>query len=120
MIYLASPYSHPDAEVLEQRFKEVCRIAGDLMREGEIVFSPIAHSHPIAMTGDLPLASEYWEKYNRAWLAACSSLVICMMDGWDMSKGIAAEIRIAKEFSLPVEYLDPYFLKRVTGASCPR
>ena len=103
MIYLASPYSHPDPEVREQRFKEVCRIAGDLMRNGALVFSPIAHSHPIAMTGDLPLASEYWERYNRAWLAACDSLLVCLIDGWHESKGIAAEMRIAEELGIPIE-----------------
>ena len=31
MIYLASPYSHPDRTVEAIRFGEVCRIAGVLM-----------------------------------------------------------------------------------------
>ena len=51
MIYLASPYSHPDAVVREQRFRDVCLAAARLIRAGQIVFSPIAHSHPIASGG---------------------------------------------------------------------
>ena len=45
MIYLASPYSHPDPSVREQRFQNACRIAAELMRSGRIVYSPVAHSH---------------------------------------------------------------------------
>ncbi|MCP4786572.1 MAG: DUF1937 family protein [Fuerstiella sp.] len=48
MIYLASPYSHSDANIREKRFRDVCRTAARLMRNGDVVFSPIAHGHPIA------------------------------------------------------------------------
>ena len=54
MIYLASPYSHPDPAVMEQRFETACRVAGWLMARGEIVFCPIAMSHSVAVRYDLP------------------------------------------------------------------
>lgn len=51
MIYLASPYTHSDVHVREWRFREACRAAAALLRAGITVFSPIAHSHPIAAFG---------------------------------------------------------------------
>lgn len=105
MIYLATPYSHPDVGVREARFDQACRIAGGLMAAGEIVFSPIAHTHPIAVRCDLPKGWEFWEKYDREMLGLASRLVVVTMDGWQTSRGIAAEIAIAQHLGIPVEYM---------------
>ena len=51
LIYLASPYSDPDPWVKENRFLAVCTKAAKMMSEGAYVFSPIAHTHPIAKYG---------------------------------------------------------------------
>jgi hypothetical protein len=59
MIYLCSPYTHPDPAVREARYEAACRTAAHLMRSGKIVFSPIAHSHGIAQYG-LPKDWSFW------------------------------------------------------------
>lgn len=106
MIYLASPYSHPDPAVREQRFRAACRMAGELMRQGVRVFSPIAHTHPIALEGDLPLGWDFWEQFDREMIAACEAVVVLTLDGWRESKGVTAEIAIAKELGIPVSTCD--------------
>lgn len=106
MIYLASPYSHPDPKVQHQRFLKVCAIAGGLMAKGEIVFSPIAHSHSIACQSELPGNWEFWETFDLEFIIRSSKVVVAMMDGWRESKGVAAEIAIAAELDIPVEYLE--------------
>lgn len=105
--YLASPYSHPDPAIRQARFEAVCREAAALMREGVIVFSPIAHSHSCALAGSLPLQWEFWERYDRAMLENADDLVVLTMDGWRESKGIAAEIKIAQELGVWVSYREP-------------
>jgi len=60
MIYLATPYSDPDPEVREFRYREVNKAAAQLISEGHHVFSPISHTHPIAQAGDLPTGWDYW------------------------------------------------------------
>lgn len=105
LIYLASPYSHPDAEVRQQRFETVCFVASQLMRDGHHIFSPIAHTHPIALKGDLPKGFDFWEAFDRKMIAACGALWVVMMDGWRESKGVQAEIAIAGELGIPVKYL---------------
>jgi hypothetical protein len=77
------------------------------MKDGAHIFSPIAHSHPIALAGDLPLEFEYWEQYDRKMLAACAELWVCTMDGWRESKGVSAEIAIASERKMPIRYIPP-------------
>jgi hypothetical protein len=41
VIYLVSPYSHPDPLVREERFQAACEATADLIRSGAIVYSPI-------------------------------------------------------------------------------
>ena len=105
MIYLASPYSDDNPAVRGYRFLEVCRAAAKMMREGQHVFSPIAHSHPIAQFG-LPGDWLYWEAFDRWFIERCEKVVVLMLPGWKESRGVRAEIRIAEELGKPVEYLE--------------
>ena len=95
--YLASPYSHPDPKVREERFIEVCGLAASLMwGDNDLtVFSPIAHSHPIAVHGGLSGSADYWEKHNRAWLDWADVLFVADMEGTKESEGIRREIEYA-------------------------
>jgi len=106
VIYLASPYSHPEVEVREQRFRDVCHVVVQLLQAGEIVFSPIAHSHALVEHG-LPTDWPFWERVDRDHLARCDEVVVLMLEGWRESVGVAAEIRIAGELGKPVRCLAP-------------
>lgn len=107
LIYLACPYSSPDPKVRESRFLAVNSAAAELMRQGLHVFSPISHTHPIALAGDLPLGWEFWQAYDRAILRTCKKLIVLKLEGWDCSAGISGEIAIAHEFGIGVEMMDP-------------
>lgn len=106
LIYLAVPYSHPDTSVRDQRFEAVNRVAARLMREGYHIFSPISHTHPIAMAGDLPTGWDFWEKYDTAILQCCQKLIVLRLDGWQQSAGVRGEIAIAIGLEIPIEYID--------------
>ena len=101
MIYLASPYSHEDPRVRDQRFDEVSAAAAALMARGVQLFCPISHTHPIAVMGDLPKGFEFWETYDRWFLERCDAIVIAKINGWRQSKGVTAEREIAAELGLP-------------------
>ena len=106
MIYLATCYSHTDPSVMEARFDAACRIAGALMAQGEIVFCPIAMSHPIAVRCNLPGGWEFWNRQAREMIAHASKVLVVKMEGWQESVGIAGEISIALELGVPVEYME--------------
>jgi hypothetical protein len=105
-IYLGSPYSDSDPNVREQRFDAVCKAAAVLMQRGHLILSPICHSHPIAKHG-LPTDWVFWKKYDSAILKRCDELWVLMLPGWESSKGLQAEIKIAREMGMPVEFVEP-------------
>ena len=106
LAYLATPYTSNDPVVKEERFQRVNRVAAKLMAKGEYIFSPISHTHPIAVVGDLPGNWEYWDGFDRAILDCCYKLYVLKLDGWHESTGVQAEIKIAAELGLEIEYLD--------------
>ncbi|MFK5165356.1 DUF1937 family protein, partial [Propionibacterium freudenreichii] len=57
--------------------------------------------------GDLPTDWEFWAAYDEAILSSCISLIVLPLDGWQESKGVSAEINIARRMGLPVyRYVD--------------
>ncbi len=104
-IYLATPYSHDSEKTREERFKNVNKKASELMNLGHIVYSPISHSHPIAVQCGLPLGWEYWEKYDTTFIEWCDELMVYCQSGWEKSNGVKAEIKIAKRLNKSVKYL---------------
>jgi nucleoside 2-deoxyribosyltransferase len=106
MIYLASPYSHPDPAVRQERYEAVCQAAAELISRGHIVFSPVAHSHTIATYG-LPGDWEFWQRTDRWFIRHCQRLVVLTLPGWRESQGVAAEMEIARGLGKPVVLLAP-------------
>jgi len=106
-IYLACPYTHADKSIMIERWSAVNRAAAKLMGNGEYVFSPISHTHPIAEAGQLPRDWNFWEGYDRIMLGNCDTLMVLKLPGWNISTGVQAEIKIAEEFGIPIEYMEP-------------
>ncbi len=104
MIYLASPYSHPDPAVREWRFRAACRATASLLRAGEVVFSPIVQSHPLVEFA-LPTAWTFWELIDRVYLERCDEVVVLMLEGWKESVGVREEIESARSAGKPVRFL---------------
>ena len=104
MIYLAAPYTSDDPTVRQQRFEANCQAAAELIHRGKIVFSPIAMTHNLCRYG-LPLNWEFWQQIDRRFLDLCDEVVVLMLDGWQQSVGVQAEIAIARELGKPVTYL---------------
>ncbi len=100
-IYLASPYSHPNPLVMDQRFYDVQEAAVKLFHRGHVVFSPIVHWHEAATRYALPRTAHHWEDYNDTMLEGASELWVLMLNGWDTSIGILQEIATAKRRSKP-------------------
>ncbi len=107
LTYLATPYTHADKAVMLKRFEVVNRVASELMRGGKLVFSPISHTHPIALAGELPTDWHFWKQYDHAVMKCCGDMVVLRQDGWRESVGVNAEIQIAQELDIPVTFIDP-------------
>lgn len=107
LTYLASPYSDPDPGVRENRYRAACAVAAVMTARGDLVYSPVAHGHGIALSGRLPVSWEYWGRLDRRMLSACDSLTVACVAGWRESRGVQAEIAVARGIGLPVRFVDP-------------
>jgi hypothetical protein len=81
MMYLASPYTHDDPKVVQQRFEVITDVAGKLMKRGTFVFSPIAHCHHMAKRVGLPKDFRFWEIYDKAMIDRCDGVIVAMPPG---------------------------------------
>lgn len=121
MIYLASPYSvgpkgayvagdtgTASKNIKTRRFKAACKKAAQLMLAGDVVFSPIAHSHSVELEGmDGAIKSgDFWLDQDLAILSKCDKLVVYRLPNWEASRGIAREIAHATLEGIPIEYTD--------------
>ena len=104
--YLASPYTHSDPAVREQRFKAACKAAARLIQEGEVVFCPIAHSHPIDLEFATPASGQFWKHHDAPFLAGAARLKILAIEGWADSVGVREEVRYAHDNGIPMEFID--------------
>lgn len=109
LVYLASPYSSPDKALQEYRFVAVAIAAGWVMNNYPDLkfFSPITHTHPIAMHCKLPGHWEFWATYDQCMLSRCDEFWVLAIPGFKESTGVNAERKIAAELGLPIKFLVP-------------
>jgi hypothetical protein len=112
MIYLAAPYTHPDASVVEQRIAMFATIDAKLCADGLFTVSPLS-KHWIRNYTFIPLTWSFWKDYSKKLMEKCDALYVIMLDGWETSEGVQAEIELAKQLSLEIKYLDyqDFFIK---------
>jgi hypothetical protein len=111
LAYLATPYSRYKHGTVAA-FQEASRLAGRLIKAGQLVYSPIAHTHPIARYGGIdPLDHAFWMAINQGMLDRCDVLLVAHLDGWKESKGIAIEVAEFERMGKPIFDLDPVTLR---------
>lgn len=96
-IYLASPYTHPNPEERQVRYRAALDCAAWMMKNRLWVFAPIVHCHEMAMHHGLPGDALYWRAYDDVMLESAASLCVLAVDGWRESEGVGHERRRAAE-----------------------
>jgi hypothetical protein len=106
MIYLASPYSHPDQAVVEQRvlqtmevFHYLCKFSPD-----RAIFSPILQCHETAKNFKMPTDAKFWQDYNTGFLRIATTVVVACLPDWEQSLGVKQEVELALQLGIEVEY----------------
>jgi len=104
--YLASPYSDKSTAVQYDRYSMAVSAVAALVRNGCFVFSPIVHSHPVAMLSDMPGDYAYWQDFDEAMLRRCDRMIVLKLQGWRTSLGVQAEIEVAMRLGMNIEYME--------------
>lgn len=103
--YLASPYTHKDPAIRKQRAEIATEAAVKLLHMGIFVFAPIPYNEPWEKY-NLPGDWAFWAEFDKSFVERCDGgLIVLMLDGWDKSTGVTAEIEFAKSLDRPVYYV---------------
>jgi hypothetical protein len=102
--YLATPYSKFSGGI-EAAFQAAAKAAATLLRRGAAVYSPIAHTHPLAIYGQVdPYDHDIWMPLDHHMMSRSDGMIIVMMHGWEESKGISIEIETFRGMGKPIRY----------------
>lgn len=107
--YISNPYNGTE-EQKSIRAKIAAEVCGKLLKLGVHAWSPIVHNH--AMMNDfnnftLEERRELILPFDFTLLLASTGMIVLTIDGWKESYGVAEEIRLCNEKSIPIKYLDP-------------
>jgi len=110
LVYLATPYSkYP--RCLKWAYIDAAILTGRLLQSGVRAYSPIVHTHPIAVYAEIdPYDHDIWLPFDEAMMEKSDHLLIALMDGWNESKGIKHEIEFFRECGKPISTLNPITL----------
>lgn len=107
MIYVASPYSHEKYNVRFQRYVKTLEYTNYLIRHNRPAFSPIVYGYFFEHFCGANGSFESWIEFNDSILKRCDEMHVLMLDGWDKSRGIAHEKRLAETLNLPITHIAP-------------
>lgn len=104
MIYLATPYYSPDTIIMNSRFEFCSKYVADRVATGEVIFSPIIYGHTLCQFREMPRDFEFWRDLCFKFLPHCHTIRVLKMEGWELSRGIKAELERAEELGIKIEY----------------
>lgn len=110
MIYVASPYSHENKRVEQQRFLLTESFVNHCLKNlGVLVFSPIVYTHKLAVANAWPTDAGFYMTFNMNMLRRAESMFELRLEGWEMSKGMEVERKIADTLRIPIAQFDQHF-----------
>lgn len=110
LVYFASPFTHPDLAVRDERNRAIARACGWFMNNQRDVFffSPITHATPIAAECPLlPFVWSFWAEIDECMLSRCEEIWVLVIPGFKQSTGVNAERKIAERLGLPCKFVMP-------------
>lgn len=108
LVYVAAPYSNvPDKEKL---MDIIARVSAKYMLEnpGEYTITGLVHHYACQHESRLGTDWAFWKDFCELFLKRCDKLLVIMYSGWWESGGVQAEIKLAEQLEIPVQYICPY------------
>ena len=99
-IYLAAPYKAQEPAVERARVQAVKHVSDRLIRQGQVIFSPLEYTEAMQQRGIVPPRG--WYLFDLAMLRGCVKLLVLALPGWRESQGVIMETTVAKALGIPV------------------
>jgi hypothetical protein len=108
LLYVGTPYTKYPGSI-HHAFLDACKVTERLLRAGLLnVYSPIVHSHSLAVYGNLdPLDHTIWLPFNNAIMHKSDAMLVAMMPSWESSTGLRHEIVEFVAAGKPVYFMSP-------------
>jgi len=105
LVYFATPYTHPEPQIVMKRFVEVSQITAQVLLEvPEIVpFTPIGYTHQFGHLEGI----DWLDRVDYRMLKACDASIFIQMQGWSKSEGMLKEKRFCQQNGIPLFYALP-------------
>ncbi|HBT77230.1 MAG TPA: hypothetical protein DEB39_09980 [Planctomycetaceae bacterium] len=113
LLYLSTPFTHPDPSVRLDRYQKSCRVQARLIEAGIACFNPLAHSVPAVELGGLTATHAQFMALDLSILRRCDELLVVGLDGWTESVGVRAEMFEALALGLPVTQIEEADIERL-------
>lgn len=112
LIFISSPYSHSDPNVIEENFIKVTELVVYLTNKGITAISPITYGHTLLKYMNSDNDWETWKDFCLTFLNKSDELWVYKMEGWNRSRGVAEEIEFAVKNNLNIKYIDYEYFKK--------
>ena len=99
-IYLAAPYKAQEPAVERARVQAVKHVSDRLIRQGQVIFSPLEYTEAMQQRGIVP--PQGWYLFDLTMLRGCVKLLVLALPGWRESQGVIMETTVAKALGIPV------------------
>lgn len=110
MLFLSTPYNHPDKEVRTKRVRQTATFAMRRLQMGQVFINPTLYGLTLIDNTTEDFNDTGWQTWKNLCLAIldrCDALYVLMMEDWDKSIGVSEEIEHAKARGIPIYYLEP-------------
>jgi len=107
--YLASPYSkypHGREAAYVEAVKNVSLFYKNPDCRNTVVFSPIAHTHPMSTIGGVEGDHDFWMRIDYPMLDKACGLIVLKLEGWEESRGVNSEIGYALGARKTIVYMN--------------
>jgi hypothetical protein len=105
LVYLSAPYSSIQDKCT--LMNAIMKASGEYMVQhpGEFVVTPLANHFSLEHVPDLGTDWEFWKDYSTALMEKCGKVIVLTIPGWGRSTGVDAEINLATDLGIPVDFL---------------
>lgn len=121
-VYLTGAFWHQNQNVIHERHKLACQVAGLLMAGGLVVFCPISHRHIIRWCVPEHLSNNpaFWACQHWPMLKQCDVVAVIQGPGWEDCSVVQLEMESAERDGKSIVFIATSPSGTVTPAEIER
>jgi hypothetical protein len=103
MIYLATPFTHKDSNIMNERLSLVTKVNYILIEKGITCISPVFYGCALSeKVKNRDLSWTTWERFCKDLIDKCKMMIVLNVFEWEKSTGVTEEIKYCKDNNIPV------------------